>query len=633
MKSACSLYRDEDVVNCGEVFRYHIRVSNCTENTEVIFRFKNEESILLRPVYITGPFSLYVDCRPYQYDEDKEFPELIQFDADVRPEQHFQGLLKCNKNSWNGDCYEWTIDVISQVAINPNCTLRYSLELLDSSNSNTQSLPINVSRESTMDLWECLPLRPKDEVHLVLITHGIFSNIGADMLYLRDKLLKRGLEKNLNLLVRGCMDNVGKSHKGIEYLGTRVANYFIDLVEKEAKKYNITKVSFIGHSLGGPVQSFAIAHVYEQIPEIFEKIQPINFIIMAAPMLGVAAEMPAYASMALDLGGLGKTGRDLTFKHRRFFGRPNTQSNKPVIETTAKSPVFQKFQNRTLYANVLNDGIVPLRTSALLYLDWHTIDKLLVIFAQNGLNKNKETKHADNHTSSEIPELNPKSTKSFATSSNFEDSSESEMNDERKSEEIAKDQENDELKNNESASERSNNITPINLADLIKQKKLSKFSRIQIINDSEDSENEVSDDSKQAEGEIQKQSESFNPPPKASALLSAAQFMFAPLPTEKYIISPSSRTADIILHDKVYSPSQLPAPHYVHRKTIKKLIYPKDKVHRKEERVARYWQEKMDWRKVLVVLQPDSHNSIVVRRRFVNLYGNVVVKNLVETHF
>ncbi|KAL6950041.1 hypothetical protein ACO0QE_000711 [Hanseniaspora vineae] len=590
MKSGCSLYRDDDVVNCGEVFRYKIKVSNCVENTEVPFSFKNEESIFLRPVYITGPFSLYVDCRPYQYDEDEEFSENIQFDADVRPEQQFQGVLNCNKNSWNGECYEWTIDVISQVAINPNCTLRYSLELLGHSDLEIPSLLVDVTKESTSDLWSYLPLNPENEVHLVVLTHGIFSNIGADMLYLRDKLLKRGHEKNLNLLIRGCMDNVGKSHKGIEYLGTRVADYFVDLVERETKRYNITKVSFIGHSLGGPVQAFAIAHVYEQYPEIFERIKPVNFVIMASPMLGVAAEMPAYASMALDLGGLGKTGRDLTFKHRHFFGRPNSQSNKP-----------------TLYANVLNDGIVPLRTSALLYLDWHTIDKLLVIFAENGLNKDNESKHGDGHTSSEIPELNAKSTQTLAASGTTETSSESEMNNEQDC--------ND------------------NDADLIKQKKLSKFSRIQIKNDSESSENEISDQSTQAEGEIQKQSESFNPPPKASALLSAAQFMFAPLPTEKYIISPSSRTADIILHDKIYSPSQLPAPHYVHRKTIKKIIYPKDKVHRKEERVARYWQEKMDWRKVLVVLQPDSHNSIVVRRRFVNLYGNVVVKNLVETHF
>ena len=52
-----------------------------------------------------------------------------------------------------------------------------------------------------------------------------------------------------------------------------------------------------------------------------------------------------------------------------------------------------------------------------------------------------------------------------------------------------------------------------------------------------------------------------------------------------------------------------------------------------EERIAREWHWKMEWRKVLVTLRPDAHNNIAVRRKFSNAFGWGVIDHLVENHF
>ena len=50
---------------------------------------------------------------------------------------------------------------------------------------NTQ---LKVSKLTTDDIWSNEPKDPKKPVHLVIVTHGIFSNLTADMLYIKDQL-------------------------------------------------------------------------------------------------------------------------------------------------------------------------------------------------------------------------------------------------------------------------------------------------------------------------------------------------------------------------------------------------------------------------------------------------------------
>ena len=355
---------------------------------------------------------------------------------------------------------------------------------------------------------ESNPPRKQKKVHLVVLTHGLHSNLGADMLFMKESIdagvkqakkdakARRAKEKaekagpagvaestsnndashesgpsnhaasaslqgeteagdradeggdeedeeEEEVVVRGFSGNATKTEKGIKYLGKRLAKYVLSMAspdhppvppsksasdsiaqslrssahkaDKEAtseqkaqdslvregrKGYKITKISFIAHSLGGLVQTYAIAYIQKHSPRFFDTVEPINFITLASPFLGLNHENPLYVKFALDFGLVGRTGQDLglTWRaptiarsgwgalvgnlgenaHRRVYGDPQPES-KPLLRILPTGPAhtaLKKFRNRTVYSNVVNDGIVPLRTSCLLFLDWQGLGRV-----------------------------------------------------------------------------------------------------------------------------------------------------------------------------------------------------------------------------------------------------------------
>jgi hypothetical protein len=347
--------------------------------------------------------------------------------------------------------------------------------------------------------------RPKKQkkVHLVVLCHGIHSNLGADMLYLKESIdtaakqaredqKKRRAELRKNdaeqqndfgrqvsgersksvpeiavqmdedededdeqVLVRGFNGNAVKTEKGIQYLGKRLAKYVLSItypdqpylpvkssisksitrtltgqkskdddkdggqpihknssIVKDTKHqnhnlaYKITSISFISHSLGGLVQTYAIAYIQKHSPEFFDLIKPINFVAMASPFLGLSNENPMYVRFALDFGLVGRTGQDLGLTWRaptmvrsgwgamigglgeqKKHAQPDPGS-KPLLRILPTGPAhvaLKKFRNRSVYSNVVNDGIVPLRTSCLLFLDWRGLGRVERARRENGV--------------------------------------------------------------------------------------------------------------------------------------------------------------------------------------------------------------------------------------------------------
>ncbi|KAI0486165.1 putative serine esterase-domain-containing protein [Xylaria cf. heliscus] len=317
------------------------------------------------------------------------------------------------------------------------------------------------------------PRRPK-KIHLVVLTHGLHSNLGADMLYLKESIdatarqakidakvrkTRERASRNSNqaevqaqppiededesdspdeeVIVRGFSGNATRTERGIKFLGKRLARYilsmtypdqpFLPTTKKVAhditstlksenakggqdatdtshceceQRYQITSISLIGHSLGGLIQTYAVAYIQKHSPQFFDLIRPINFIALASPFLGLSNENPLYVKFALDFGLVGRTGQDLglTWRaptiarsgwgaivgtlgesaHKKVMGESQPES-KPLLRILPTGPAhvaLKKFRNRTVYSNVVNDGIVPLRTSCLLFLDWQGLDRV-----------------------------------------------------------------------------------------------------------------------------------------------------------------------------------------------------------------------------------------------------------------
>jgi hypothetical protein len=346
------------------------------------------------------------------------------------------------------------------------------------------------------------------KVHLVVLTHGLHSNLGADMLYLKESIdatakqakidakerrAKRRQEERQKatsageshdqkrkneegeakhpteqreddldededeeeLIVRGFSGNAVRTERGIKYLGKRLAKYVLQMTypdqpyrpitKKSAgalsqalksdtsnaedegtpthqhssilkepfhdkkKPFKVTSISFIAHSLGGLIQTYAVAYIQKHSPQFFDIIKPVNFIALASPFLGLSNENPLYVKFALDFGLVGRTGQDLglTWRaptiarsgwgalvgnigesaHKRIDGETAPES-KPLLRILPTGPahtVLKKFRNRTVYSNVVNDGIVPLRTSCLLFLDWQGLGRVEKARRENGL--------------------------------------------------------------------------------------------------------------------------------------------------------------------------------------------------------------------------------------------------------
>ena len=372
-------------------------------------------------------------------------------------------------------------------------------------------------RETDQTNTDNIPTREASEpkrrnIHLVVLTHGLHSNLGADMLYLkesidaaakeaREDVKKRKANRRVSsskvdrnermdtqdqpasiqnhetstaplsggqddlepdedasedeeVIVRGFSGNAVRTEKGIQYLGKRLAKYVLQMtypdqpflpVKKSMTRtlsraftgsqgvddpvglpshkdssihhgtkrpnhlaYKITSISFIAHSLGGLTQTYAIAYIHKHSPHFFNEIKPINFVTMASPFLGLSNENPMYVRFALDFGLVGRTGQDLGLTWRaptmvrsgwgamiggigsegqRAQKQPDPGA-KPLLRVLPTGPaheVLKLFRNRTVYSNVVNDGIVPLRTSCLLFLDWSGLGRVEKARRENGL--------------------------------------------------------------------------------------------------------------------------------------------------------------------------------------------------------------------------------------------------------
>jgi Putative serine esterase (DUF676) len=637
-----------------------------------------------------------------------------------------------------------------------------------------------------------LRTQKKKKIHLVILTHGLHGNLGADMLYVKEsidatakaareaKIRRRssgtgGSSSNPNesqkqgpsiaplsggqdslpemaddsddeeIIVRGFPGNAVRTENGITYLGKRLARYILDLtypdqpvqfIKKKSLSqkitrsmtfkpdkdddeedqgipshggsrvrtakdqhtddlaYTFTSISFIGHSLGGLIQLYAIAYIQKHAPNFFEQIKPINFVALASPFLGLSNENPIYVRFALDFGLVGKTGQDLGLAWRPptlarsgwsavvgGLGSGNKSSTqedsraKPLLRILPTGPahiVLRKFRNRTVYSNVVNDGIVPLRTSCLLFLDWRGLGKVEKARRENGLvgtfmgwgwaevtgqnsmpgygEEDRESNSDSHDASQEENQMQQSVVPQPPENAANEDG-------ERQSVKSLKSIE-DNHKKEESSGPIDAILNFLRPSAKTTKKDLKMFNRSQTLS-IDQSEEAISNTALSGSREHPPSRERGRPlrplatrgdsidgdhdspaPPKTSIFEAAMNALSPPAPPTTWIIDPSSRLRTIF-HDRVYHPEDIPPPreNTPQRATSSNSMQSMSTTDepgsgmRVEEKIARAYHRDLSWRKVLVCLVPDAHNNMIVRRTFANAYGWPVIKHLCDTHF
>lgn len=661
--------------------------------------------------------------------------------------------------------------------------------------SEGQSKDQNNDRDHAEEVGQ----RKRKNIHLVIVTHGLHSNLGADMLYLKESIdatarqaresrrqrrkeQKGAKSKAANkdtstaplsggqdeisdaeeededqdeeVVVRGFDGNVIRTERGIQYLGKRLAKYVLNLTYpdqpylpikksvgqkisntfsptkdkadegipahhgssvhhlykgRDKRAYKFTSISFIGHSLGGLVQTYAIAYIHKHSPHFFDTIKPINFIALASPFLGLSNENPTYVKFALDFGLVGRTGQDLGLTWRaptlarsgwtamgNVFGTQGQDPQqedpgaKPLLRILPTGPahqVLRRFRNRTVYSNVVNDGIVPLRTSCLLFLDWRGLGRVQKARRENGLigtvavwsygqltgqnsspnpsrigfaedessGVDSPTFHGDD-TAVPLPEADVTNQEDEAQVPSIDSAAHQVIERQKKSSED-KDGSYQYFQPQNTLMQLWSYIRPTGKHTSRDKKMFSRSQTVYKDDEGEQSPPEAensstssssrTDQNKKRPRATRGDSIVDNPqsnmaPPKTTIFESAGDLINPPVPPPSWINDPTTR-ARAIFHDRIYHPEDIPPPPVKKKATRnfsgegpsspRSTTSVDESVMRVEEKIARAYHKDLSWRKVLVRLEPDAHNNIIVRRMFANAYGWPVIKHLCDTHF
>uniref|UniRef100_A0A0E0LR55 DUF676 domain-containing protein n=1 Tax=Oryza punctata TaxID=4537 RepID=A0A0E0LR55_ORYPU len=232
------------------------------------------------------------------------------------------------------------------------------------------------SASGGVDVWSDA-VSSHDPAHLLVMVHGILGS-NADWQYaanefvkqLPDDVIVHCSEKNINTLT---LD-------GVDVMGQRLADEVIDVI---SRKPELTKISFLAHSVGGLAARYAIAKLYRH-PNDTSKgetkgticgLEAMNFITVATPHLGSRGnnQVPLlFGSIAME----NFASRVVHWVFRRtgkhLFLTDDDEGEPPLLQRMAEDygdlyfiSALRAFRRRVAYANADCDHIVGWRTSSI----------------------------------------------------------------------------------------------------------------------------------------------------------------------------------------------------------------------------------------------------------------------------
>ncbi|EHA52045.1 hypothetical protein MGG_06006 [Pyricularia oryzae 70-15] len=218
--------------------------------------------------------------------------------------------------------------------------------------------------------------------HLCVLVHGLWGN-PAHMAQVAKALRDRYSRDQLYIIV--AKRNSGSfTYDGIELGGQRVCREIEEELEKIKKTGGkITKISFIGYSMGGLVARYAIGLL--EAKGVLEKLQCINFTAFASPFLGCRTPLKGWNNHLFNVLG----ARTLSLSGRQLFGIDKFRdTGRPLIAVmTDQESIFmsglRRFKRHTLYSNIVNDRAAVYYTTSISKTDpFVDLDKVKLNFVE-----------------------------------------------------------------------------------------------------------------------------------------------------------------------------------------------------------------------------------------------------------
>ena len=232
--------------------------------------------------------------------------------------------------------------------------------------------------------------------HLVVLAHGL--NGEADNL----AFLHRKLEalSSGDCLVLASEVNEGKTTMGVMHGGILLS---MDVKSTIEKNPSLKRISFVGNSLGGLYVRICAKELFDPSSGTFGGLEGCQFVTIASPWLGVLHhtywELPKWLAGPIVMLPNGQTGRDLfyadnysastsataaaidsqgveledasaTASGRRISAQSSHSIKQTLLYSMATDEAFlaplRLFRKRRVYANLVGDFMVQLRTAAIM---------------------------------------------------------------------------------------------------------------------------------------------------------------------------------------------------------------------------------------------------------------------------
>lgn len=245
---------------------------------------------------------------------------------------------------------------------------------------STTIVASNANMEST--LHKSTSITEGGTQHLCVLVHGLWGN-GTHLNYLTTSLRERHPDDELAILV--CKRNASSfTYDGIEVGAERVTREIEDTIEElKGDGIRVDRFSIIGYSLGGLIARYTVGLLDSK--GYFDYIKPVNFTTFASPHLGVRTPITGRTSFiwnALGARTLSASGRQL-FTVDKF-----RDTERPLLSILADPEsifihALAKFENKCLYANIVNDRTAPYYTTGISKIDPYTnLEKIKINYVQ-----------------------------------------------------------------------------------------------------------------------------------------------------------------------------------------------------------------------------------------------------------